>query len=435
MREMGAVKGVEFVNHARARSLVAAVGGVGLACILLAHPAAAADDEELAAIRAENRALAAQLERLEGELTALKQAVASNTGAVAGAGVPAVPQNVVQSGNDAVALTLYGQVSRVLMGADNGDEARWFHADNDYAETHIGIEGSTALDDDWDAGARIEVQFESNSSADVTINQNNATIASNSFTERVLELWFANEKAGTFVLGQGETPTDGITGTDLSGTGTVQGLGVDSLGSALTFANADGTSSGIAIGDVVNDFAGLGRDDRIGYWSPEMGGFTVGVSHVDGDARDIALFYAGEFDGIEVEGGAGFAESSAKDGEDVYGGSVSVRIPAGTSLTASWGGASRDAANATDPEMVFFKVAQDVDWIDQGATSLGLDWYEGSDIGQAGDEANSYSAAIVQHFDETGAEVYATWRRFSLDRTAASLQDIDVVAAGATIGF
>jgi hypothetical protein len=434
MKQMNASRTAQSGTKRYVRNgLLAAAGG--LALIVAAAQPATAEDADMAALRAENRALAAQLERLEGELKSLKQAVVHNAEAVAEASQASAPKSAVLSSREDVDVELYGKVNRIVMGADDGNESRWFHADNDYSSTRIGLKGGAMLDAAWRAGATIEVQFESNSSTDVTINQNGSTIGSNSFTERKLELWFENADLGTIALGQGETASDGITGTDLSGTGAIQGLGVDTLGSSLVFANSDGTSSGVAIGDVVNDFAGLGRDDRIGYYSPDFNGFQLAASHVDGDAYDVALRYGGEFGGVAVEGAAGYADSSSTADEDVYGVSLGLGFSSGTSLSAGWGGADRATANGTDPHMVYVKLGQDFDWVSQGATSFGIDWYEGSDIGQTGDTANSYSAAVVQQFDSLGAEVYGTWRRFSLDRTNSNLQDIDVVAAGATLNF
>ena len=131
----------------------------------------------------------------------------------------------VSSGEENTKLAISGQVSRMLFYADDGDQARWFNADNDAASTRLRFVGTAKMDDDWTAGATVEVGFASNSSADVTIDQNTSTIASNSFTERKLELWFANKQLGKLSLGQGSSASDGTVEEDLSGTGAISSSG------------------------------------------------------------------------------------------------------------------------------------------------------------------------------------------------------------------
>jgi cell division septum initiation protein DivIVA len=114
--------------------------------ILLPNPAAADDISDL---KAENVALKDQIESLARDLQKLRDAVHQNGQAVADvkAAKPAVT-----SGKDNTKLAISGQLSRMVFYADDGDQARWFQADNDAASTRMRFVGTTKMDEDWAAG-------------------------------------------------------------------------------------------------------------------------------------------------------------------------------------------------------------------------------------------------------------------------------------------
>ncbi len=224
----------------------------------------------------------------------MRDAVQQNQQAVTDVKASAEGGNsTIRSGRKDTSLSISGQVNRMVFYADDGDQARWFHADNDKSSTRLRLVGKSALDGDWSAGTNIEVQFESNSTGDVTIRQNTAVAASNSFTERKLELWFANAQAGKLTLGQGPTASDGSVEEDLSGTTVITNASFADLGGSLAFrvSGTRGTSTGVTVGGLLSSQGGLSRDDRIRYDSPTLGGAKLSTSWVDGDEWDVALRY------------------------------------------------------------------------------------------------------------------------------------------------
>jgi predicted porin len=77
-------------------------------------------------------------------------------------------KRAVESGNDTVRLSISGQVNRGVLAVDDGEETDVHHVDNDASSTRIRFIGEADVSDDLTVGSAIEVQFESNSTADVS---------------------------------------------------------------------------------------------------------------------------------------------------------------------------------------------------------------------------------------------------------------------------
>jgi len=192
-----------------------------------------------------------EIESLKQEVALLRamvlksQQMASDASQVAAkAAEDAAPVAMAKSGSADVQLKISGQVNRMIFFADDGNQARAFQADNDFSSTRVRWDGAAKLDDDWSAGGKIEVQFESNSTADVTIDQNKSVIGRNSFSERKLEVFIKNKQLGKLTLGQGDTASNGVIEEDLSGTGSISGSGFSALGDSLEFVIAGTNGAG-----------------------------------------------------------------------------------------------------------------------------------------------------------------------------------------------
>ncbi|MEE2980249.1 MAG: porin [Pseudomonadota bacterium] len=129
---------------------------------------------------------------------------------------------MASSGNDAIKLEVSGQVNRALILADDGDRSRLFHVDNDNSSTRVRWLGTGRLDDDLTVGALVEVQFESNTSSAIDMDQD-GEVGANSFTERHLTLYLDSQRFVRLWAGQGDTATNGTSEVDLSGTTVING--------------------------------------------------------------------------------------------------------------------------------------------------------------------------------------------------------------------
>jgi hypothetical protein len=417
-------------------SFVRFLGAVTLGTMVMFAVPVAAD--EIADLKAENDALKGQIETLAGDLQELRDAVMKNQQAVADVKeASASSKPVIRSGKKDTSLSISGQVNRMVFYADNGDQARWFHADNDLSSTRVRFVGKSKLDDVWAAGTNIEVQFESNSTADVTIDQNTAVAASNSFTERKLELWFSNKDLGKLTLGQGPSASDGSVETDLSGTTAISSSNLITLGDSLAFrvTGTRGTASGVTVGDMFSNQDGLSRDDRLRYDTPTFAGTKLSTSWVDGDEWDVAARYGRKFDGTEMAFAASYWDASPTSQKTGFGLSASVKAPFGTSLTGSYSSEDLEATGRDDEKFWHVKLGHDFKMTDLGGTAVSINYADTEDQGANNREGTFYSLAAVQKISKLSTDLYAIIGVYDADIPAIQTENITVGGFGARIKF
>lgn len=330
----------------------------------------------------------------------------------------------ISSGNDQVSLTLSGQVNRALLWADDGTNSRVLHVDNDNSSTRIRLAGEGQMTPDIRTGAAIEVQFESNSSSDITID--GASGSPDNFTKRKLELYFDHRRFGKLWLGHGSTASDGVSEVDLSGTTVVTYSSIADMAGGIQFGGLGGTP----IGDVYSNMDGLGRDDRIRYDTPSFGGFTVSASNADSAKYDVAGRFSGQLNsGLRIAAAVGYAVNKNETIIDSQiSGSVSVLLASGLSLTGAIGAQDLEVG-VRDPQFLYGKLGYA--W---GANAISVDLGYAEEIDALGEEFTTIGAAYVRRFDNAGTEVYIGARTHELD-TVGNPDDILAVLAGARVKF
>ena len=341
----------------------------------------------------------------------------------------------MQSGSDDVSLTVSGQVNRGILVTDDGDETDVFFVDNDNSSTRIRLLGDAKLNEDISVGSVIEVQFESNSTADVSQdNQRNA--GDNNFTERKLEI-FADSKAyGRLWLGQGDTASNGSSEVDLSGTGVIGYSGVADLAAGIQFQDG-GVLSGVTIGDTFSNLDGLSRDDRVRYDTPVVSGAKLSASAIADDRWDVALRYARELLGAH-EFEAAIAYADVDDNFDQISGSASLLLGGlvpGVNVTFGAGNQDFEENGRDDASFLYGKLGYQFAPFSIGETAFAVDYYYGEDIDQNGDESTSIGLVAVQNVDRIGTEVFAGLRNYELDRGGADFDDVNGLLVGARVKF
>lgn len=389
-----------------------------------------------------------EIERLKQEVELLKGMVIKSqqmSSEAAKAAKEAKPGAMAKSGSKDVELKVSGQVNRMVFYGDDGNQSRFFQADNDFSSTRVRWDAKAKLDDEWSAGAKIEVQFESNSTADITIDQNKSVIGSNSFTERKLEAFVKNSQLGKLTLGQGDTASNGAIEEDLSGTGTISGSGYTALGESLEFvvAGTNGTGTGVTVGDHFSNLDGLSRDDRLRYDTPSFAGFSLSTSWVDGDEIDVALRYGRDFDGVEVALALAYWDATTSDDKTGYGGSASVLAPFGTSLTLAYSTEDLDlvaAPNAqvdSEPEFWYVKLGQILKLSPIGKTSFSVEYSKTEDQNEdIGTDGTYWAVAFEQDVKKLGADIYATLGQYDIDlASGVDTEEIMIGGIGTRIKF
>lgn len=346
---------------------------------------------------------------------------------------------VVLSRDDKVKLAIEGQVNRALLYYDDGNKDDVRHVDNDASSTRLAFKGTTQATDDLKLGATIEVQFESNSSAEVNQADNTAG-GTNSFTQRKLEVFAASTRLGTLSMGQGSTASDGMTESDLSGTDLVGYSAVADLGAALNFATSG--SGAIAgnptVGGVFSNLDGLGRDDRLRYDTPNFAGIVLSTSVVDGGEWDIAATYDAAYDSFAVSSKIGFANQSGTRvfPETILGGSLSIMHVGGLNLTAAAAQGDDDNSTRDDQQFWYGKLGYVFgDVFRFGSTHVSLDYGHYDNAPADNDDGTTYGLQFVQSIGDWGTDLFAGYRRYELDRPGATFDDIDLVLAGARVKF
>jgi len=319
----------------------------------------------------------------------------------------------------AVEVGISGQVNRLLMNVDNGVESGVVHADNSVSGTRWRFDGRGDVGDGMTAGLLYETQLQSNPSNKITVDSLDSdgvggNVGSGDlFSTRFSYVWLKGN-FGRVGIGQNSGASDGSAELDLSGTNVIQysAAGGDLLGS-MEFG-----SSGVTVGEVRNNFDGLGRNDNLRY-DAAFDKFRVAFSVGNGDKVEAGALY--QLDNFKIglglwdekDSGAGNAGSAI---------SASWMSGGGFNVTASMGRDDRPG----DPQNVYLKLGYK-----QGDHAFGIDWGETTDLG-AGD-ASSYSVAWVGQMLK-GVELYATYRVESLDKVADA-EDIKALAGGARIKF
>ena len=414
-------------HHWKVRPLLGSIVSAVALLSLSSMPASADEHETLDTLQLKTNRLQKELEELRERVDAA-EARAPTDERVLG------PREM-QSGMDQVRLTVSGQVNRGILVTDDGDETDVFFVDNDNSSTRIRLIGDARFNEDISVGSVIEVQFESNSTADVSQNAQR-NVGANNFTERKLEVFADSKTYGRLWLGQGDTASNGTSEVDLSGTGVVGYSSVADLAGGIQFQE-DGVLSGVSIGDAFSNLDGLSRDDRIRYDTPVISGAKLSASAI-ADARwDVALRYARELFGAH-EFEAAIAYADVDDDFDQISGSVSLLlgdIIPGANVTFAAGNQDSDTAGVNDANFLYGKVGYLFSPFSIGDTALAIDYYYGEDIDANGDESASIGLLAVQNIDRIGTEVYAGLRNHELDRGGEDFDDIQALLFGARLKF
>lgn len=246
---------------------------------------------------------------------------------------------------------------------------------------------------------------------------------------------------GTFSLGQGSMPLDGVAESDLGGTVVAAKSTIPEANGAYLFRTSAGGISSITIGNTFDNYDG-DRRFRLRYDTPDFGGFSLGLAYGeevlssgnDNTYYDAAVRYSESFGAIRVIGAIGSAwENTATSVTRVTIGSVSV-MDDRSGLNASL--AAGLSASGSEPNYIYFKGGWNVEVFAAGTTKLAFELFRGSDYITAGARSDMWSAGVIQNFDTLNLEAHVSYRAFSYkENTAVSYQDADTLMIGARWKF
>ncbi len=343
----------------------------------------------------------------------------------------------VRSGNDKINVQLYGHLNKALLYANDGNEDNLFVVDNSNSSTRLGINGVARPSDDLETGTRIEVQFQTNPSSSVSqTNENN--VGTDSFTKRWFDAYLRSKRFGEIRLGHGSTASDGTSEADLSGTAVIGYSSVASMaGGQFFYDNASAALSSTQVKGVFNNMDGLGRDDRILYFSPIIYGLKARTSWISGGASDLALGYTSKLGPFAVAAAGAYASlgSLSQTIDTQINGSASVYHQSGLNFTIA--GGSQDLKTTTRDDATFWygKIGYRKNFFGIGETALAADWGRNNNLAANDDQADTYGLFGVQDFKKWGSEYYLGFRNYNLDRPGTDLNSVQSVMSGVRVKF
>jgi len=343
----------------------------------------------------------------------------------------------VTRGKKTMSLKVNGHVNRAIVISDNGTTSGVHHVTNSFSQTRVRWIGTGKINKDLSAMTYIEVGHNSANSNAQDLDEtgdNNGTVWSNRFAE----IRLSSKSMGTIYLGQGATATDGISETDLSGTGIVSLNGAGGLISGDETWQINGASAGLGdVGDKFSSLDGNGRQSRLRYDTPKFGGMNLSIDHGNNDEWGVALRYGAKIGGMSVAARIAHSDQTNTGTTDALHGSASILFPMGLSLTAGFASQDDEDGGANDnEEWRYAKVGYKFKGSDMGQTRLFADFSQNEDRATAGEDSEYFSFGVVQVVEPLGMEVYGVYRVFSLDSTAAAdPDDVTSLAGGLRISF
>ncbi len=334
-------------------------------------------------------------------------------------------------------VTLYGQVNKAILFADDGKKDDVFFVDNDISSTRFGIKAKATLNAEFSAGAQFEGEYQTNAYNDVNMdNQSHA----GSFKKRQTKVYLKSKSAGKVTLGHGSTAADSIAEIDLSGTKIAGNSHMKAQGSDFLFYNTTGDAySAIAVGDVFDHLDG-GRKDGLRYDSPSIAGISLSGGVASENYNDLAIRYAGEFNGTKVKAGMAYSYlGSTSSTHNVLAGSASVMLPFGLDFTLAGGKKEFDDTTYDDGSYLYGKVGYQMKAWAIGSTSVSLDYGQYDDM--TGDpteklDGTALGLQFIQKANQINTEFYAAYRLYEMnDATVNNYDDISLFWTGARVKF
>jgi len=367
-----------------------------------------------------------------------------------------------RKGNRKVSLKVSGQVHRVLMYWDDGQESNVYESDTSTWSSRFRFTGAARIDDNWEAGYRIEVSPADGLSTNLSQLDDDANVGG---LRTARSYFFLNNKRlGRVSVGLLNEGNDGVSGGgDFSGTDSLSGAGLsDTLGSFFLRRKGVAGPAGlvteltweaIAIDDVGD---GDSEANIIRYDSPTFSGFRLAASWGEDDNWGVGLFFDKEVGDFELGASFGYGRSTDDDSIcrqqapinpssrscSAMAGSIGFRhVPTGINATYSMGYLDDDfhlpgfLKDPNDEIWYYGKVGIYREFFELGYTGFYVEYYRGSKAieelfaaGESsfaagsvfirGSEVEIKGIGIVQDIDAAAAHAYLMFREFSVDLDA-----------------
>lgn len=349
----------------------------------------------------------------------------------------------------AVDVEMYGQVSKLLVVADDGQDTTVSIMDNDRSSTRFGFKGSQALDNGLTASVLWEGEYQGNASDTLGQNTTNPAVTSatpanapGTFNERHARVGLGGAWGALF-LGNTSTATDSSAEQDLAGVGDVLGADIEDIGGGFEFLTSAGAGSTFNVNEVFTDMDGNDRTNVIRYDSPIMNGWQGRLSFAQDGDMDLGVYYDAKYDAFQVRGALGYtAYNGGSNGnpgsnprlDSQINGSVSVKHDSGLAGTFAFGQQETKETNVAlnDPSFYYFKLGYAWD-----AFQVAADWGKAEDnliTATASHKATTFGLG-GQYDLGHGVSASAFYKNFDLDVTGTSTDSLNLFGVGMRVKF
>ncbi|MCL4766309.1 MAG: porin [Hyphomicrobiaceae bacterium] len=366
-----------------------------------------------------------------------------------------------RKGNRKVSLTVYGQVNKNLLWHDDEfgyRDGKLTVRDNDAGMSRIGFRGEAKIRPDLTAGYQLEIGV---------FEDNGTTSGADSFLIRHNYLYLDSQTMGRVSLGQTSQVTDGLYEINLATVHVTPG-GEDESAFFLhdhygaVFANGFDGSRKQGVYYRTPTFAGFVLSAG---WSHDTGEFSEGdiiVPHVVGgddvtnsdDYWEVALRYAGEFNGIRVAAGIGYRAKddnptvgNGTDTETILGSGSVMHTPTGLFLSGGYATFDSDD-NDADKDGYWVMAGVERNFFGPGTTTVFAE-YSVVDFDRNvipgffndNQDGTYWGLGVVQKIDAAAMDLYLNFRNYEIDASknargwGPDSEDANVVVGGAIIRF
>lgn len=386
----------------------------------------------------------------------------------------------VRKGNRTVSLTISGYVAQELTWWDDGGESNaYLHGLGPTQATHVKFTGEAQFAPGWKAGYTLRIQnlsdnpFGRNATTGAAINQSSPDF--NQGLNVQMSYWYLDSKdLGRLAVGrQADASKSVAMFTDQSGTQIIDNYtflaGFPQFAIRRNGALVPGLTWG-QLGYCYSQNVPLGGDcdglvmNSVRYDTPVFGGFSVSASWGEDDDWEIAARYAGHWNRLKVQLGAGYSENTdkrisgtvvmlAKDSQYFQAGGYIEDLPTGLFLHAAYGQEMNNNAAllnghlAPDGSHWYAKSGIRRKWTPLGATVIYGDYAEYDDqlgptalaLGATGSRFSRYGGGIAQEVDAAAMTVYLKVQQYDARVSGSpSLTQLDgfgAVSVGGLINY
>jgi len=390
--------------------------------------------------------------------TNIKAILKTSVAAAALVAVSAPVSADINNGNTN-SLIMSGQIARSMVYQDNGNDTELFNVDGIDTNSRLRWIASGKMTESVTVGGIVEMNFPlSNSNyaldADIDFKPDSAD-----WGMRKTEVTFTHKAAGKLSIGQNSAAGDGAHTNTLGSWGpSMSAYGKGGAGASnfwVTNANELPTvDAAIATNIPVNIVTGgfnLGRNDRIRYDTPSIGGLKLAASYGADAGSGIEVTYAGKFGSVQVASAAMYQRAETDDFDEsqkIMGGSIAVKHDSGlsahvgysrinkfavadleldvTSKSKEWHGGIGYAANLTNLGITGFAINYT-----QSDHSLTI----GENTFDA--DGTTFGIAVNQNIEAVGTDVFLSYSRttFDVDDVSAQFDDFSTIMAGTHLNF